>query len=500
MPRLLALEWNANETRAAVASRHGNRVVIESAFVIPLQPVAQDENAAEPDFAQLISAALEARGIGQLDALVAVGRGSVELRELQLPDAPDAELPGMVRLRAMLEFNELDEKWLLDFVPNDDAGKNGRNVLAAAIAPTVIEQIQTVCQRSNLKLQRVLLRSCAAAALLERARTAQPGQVQLLVELFANQADLTAVVDGRVLLPRMVRLSGDVSEPAGLQGLVTEIRLTMAAVQNQFSGRQVAGIVLCGQGKTDAAVARQIEEAVGMPTVLLDPFSGLELDRSVQESPPERPGRFAAVLGMLLTECEQARHAIDFLHPRQAVAPANPRKKWTIAAVAAALLLVAYLVYGRVSYWRLDNEVWQLERQSADAESALRAVGSQNLAAANEISNWLGDEGLWLDRLRELSADFPPAEVAAIDRLTLTRQSSRVVGSRLPGRPPAVTEVTGRIEIEGFARDNKAVAAIEQGLRARTRLQGSKTSEDRSLPPYTVKFRTSAQVGQGAKP
>jgi len=501
MSRFLALEWNGDEARAAVASRHGDRALIEQAFAIPLQPAAQEEGPSEPDFGKSIAEALGARGIGQLDALAAVGRGSVELRQLQLPAAPDVELPGMVRLRAMLEFNELDEKWLLDFVPIDDASKSNRSVLAAAIAPAVIERIQAVCQRSGLRIQRVLLRSCAAAALLARARIAQRGQVQLFVELFSNQADLTAVVDGRVLLPRMVRLSGDVSDSAGLQGLLTEIRLTMAAVQNQFSGHQVAGIVLCGRGEADAAIARQIEQSVGTRTTLLDPFAGLDLGPQLRQSPPEQPGRFAAVLGMLLTECEQARHAIDFLHPRHAVAPANPRRKWAYVAGAAALLLLAYLVYGRLAYWRLDNEVRRLETRSAEADSILRAAGSRNLAAANEIANWVDGEVVWLDRLRDLCEDFPTADVATVSHLVVTRQSDQMTGIRSPARASAGAEMQGRMDIEGWARDNKAVSEMEQRLRAHSRrLEGSKTNEDRSLPPYSVKFRTTVHVGQGAKP
>ena len=501
MSQLLALEWNDREARAAVASRHGDRVVIEQAFVIPLQPALQAEGPNEQGLGPSIAEALGARGIGQLDALVAVGRGSVELRQLQLPTVPDDELPGMVRLRAMLEFNELDEKWLLDFVPIDDASKGHRNVLAAAIAPAVIERIQTVCRRSGLRIQRVLLRSCTAAALLARASIAQPGQVQLLVELFSDQVDLTVVVDGRVLLPRMVRLSGDVSQSVALQGLLTEIRLTTAAVQNQFSGRQVTGIVLCGRGETDAAIARQIEEAIAVRTTLLDPFAGLDLGPRLRESPPERPGRFAAVLGMLLTECEPTCHAIDFLHPRQTVATANPRKKWAMAAVAAVLLVLGYFVYGRLAYWQLDNEVRQLEVRSAEADNILRVAGSRNLAAANGIAHWADGEVVWLDRLRELSEDFPSADVATIGHLLLTRQSDRVRGARFSARASAVTEIRGRMHLEGRAKDSKAVTTMEQGLGTHARrLESSKTNEDRSLPPYTLKFRATVQVGQGSKP
>ena len=36
MPRLLALEWDSNETRVAVAQSSGDRVVVEQAFSVEL--------------------------------------------------------------------------------------------------------------------------------------------------------------------------------------------------------------------------------------------------------------------------------------------------------------------------------------------------------------------------------------------------------------------------------------------------------------------------------
>jgi Tfp pilus assembly PilM family ATPase len=494
MTQLVALDWTNREVRAAVASRHGDRVVIDDAFAIPLPE--GEENAGEQP-GPSIAAALRDRGIGPVDALVTVGRGGVELRQLQLPAAPDEELPGMVRLRAMLEFNELDDRWLLDFVPVDDAGQGHRNILAAAIAPATVDRIQTLGQQCGLRIQRVLLRSCATAALAVRARLARPGQVQLLVELFSSHADLTAVVDGRVLLPRAVHLSGDISQPPGLQGLLTEIRLTLAAVQNQFDGRRVEGIVLCGRGEADAAIARRIGEAVAAPATLLDPFACVELGARLRQAIPEQPGRFAAVLGMLTMDRDQIRNAIDFLHPRQPAAVANPRKKWLIAAAAAALVMLAYIVFGRLAYRQLADEVRQLEARSAAAENVLRAAGNQNLAAANEIGNWADGEIVWLDRLRELMEDFPPADTAMVNHLMLSCQTDRSIAMRPSS---AAVGPLGRMHLEGRAKDAKAVTAVEKSLGAHVgRLESSKTSEDRSAPPYTLNFSATVQVGRGSK-
>ena len=133
---------------------------------IPGPLAAGRGGSAEQEVGKQIVEALAARGIGQVDALVAVGRGSVELRQLQLPAAPEDELPKMVQLRAMLEFNELDEKWPLDFVPIDEPGGPSQRAGRRDRAGIRVERIRAVCQQSGLQMQRVLLRSCAAAALL----------------------------------------------------------------------------------------------------------------------------------------------------------------------------------------------------------------------------------------------------------------------------------------------------------------------------------------------
>ncbi len=342
MPEFLALEWNSREIRVAVASGRGQRAVIEQAFVVPW---SDDESAAESReqrIGQQIAAELDARGIARHPALVAVGRTSIELRQLQLPPAPDEDLPEMVRFQAAREFNELDENWLLDFVPIDQGPGAPRTVLATAIAPAVIRQIEGVCEAAGLKMQRLLLRPCEAASLLTRNRPGKPGQFRLLVDLLGDEADLTVVVGANAVFLRTTRLGSD---PPSLPALLAEIRLTMAAAQNQLAGNKVEGVLLSGRGATEAELAKSIEAELAMPAEPSDPFGGLELGPALRGAMPERPGRFAALLGMLLIEIRGAGHTIDFLHPRRRAEAPSRRRQWIMVAAAAALLPVGWLIY-----------------------------------------------------------------------------------------------------------------------------------------------------------
>ena len=79
--------------------------------------------------------ALAEHGLSRIEALVAVGRASIELRFLSTPPAPEEELPDLVRFQAVRQFTTLGDDWPLDFVPLSPNADGGINVLAAAISP-----------------------------------------------------------------------------------------------------------------------------------------------------------------------------------------------------------------------------------------------------------------------------------------------------------------------------------------------------------------------------
>ena len=408
MSQLLALQWNDREARAAVASMRGSRVVVEHAFSIPLVPPEQGTNGAEAGPGQQIAAALNSRGIGRPDALVAVGRTNLELRQLLLPAAPDDELPEMVRFQAMREFNELDEAWALDFVPIDQSADGQRTVLAAAMSPQRVQQIQEVCQGAGLKPRRVGLRACAAASLVARGMADRPGELRLLVDLLEDEADLTVMLDRKVVFLRTTRLGAD---PCDWQALLGEIRRTMAAVQNQLGGRKVESVVLCGQGTPYTELARRIKDELGSPAELFDPFEGLEVGGTLRDAPPEHPGRFASLLGMLTAELEQTGHAIDFLHPRRRPAPPSRRRIAIAAGAAVAALLLAWFAYARIDHFLLVRE---LARLKAEAESLKDATDKADKirAVSADLARWVDHDVVWLDQFRDLSEDFVPAQTA----------------------------------------------------------------------------------------
>jgi Tfp pilus assembly PilM family ATPase len=481
MSQLFALEWDSREIRLMVASGRGRQVVIEQALSIPCEVDISEPNAAE-QIGRRIATELDDRGLGRGEVVVAVGRNNIELRQLQLPPAPDEDLPDMVRFQATREFNELDDKWLLDFIPIEGSESTPRTVLATAIAPAVLGQIEAVCEHAGLKMRRLLLRPCEAASLLESEKSIPRGQSALLVCPLGGEADLTAVIDGVAVFLRTTRIASD---PPPLQAMLAEIRLTMAAASNQLGGRRIESIVLCGHQQVHLDLARSIETELGIHVELFDPLGGVKLGRALVQSPPQHPGRFAPLVGMLLAELTPSTHAVDFLHPRRRAERPDNRKIWVAAGVAVSVLLLAWIIYLRIDHSRLVGAVNDLSQRSKSLDEALTRADAKGIRSRTvEIAKVVGDEVIWLDRLYDLNQSFPTAEDAVVAQLT--------VNSTIRG---------GQIDLKGSVRKQDVIARLQEKIGTHGEimtLRGS--SENRTDSPYPLSFDAFVHPKTSEKP
>ncbi len=478
MPQLLALEWNASEARAVLAALRGESAIIEQAFSISLLPDSPGEDESKVDVGARIAAALSARGIGQVDTLVSVGRSQIELRHLSLPPAPDEELPELVRFQAMREFNQLDEQWLLDFLPIGQTAEGGQHVMAAAIGPEAVARINKTCEAAGLKPTRFVLRACAAASLWGRNEAIEIAQPRLLVDLLTDEADLTVLIGGQVVFLRTTRLGGDpLQEAEHARLLITEIRRTMAASQNQLGGQKVASIIVCGAGEDYAALAGAIEQDLGATAECFDPFEDLKVRRRLQNNLPDHAGRFTPLLGMVLDELEQTPHAIDLLNPRQLAKPPSRYKKFVPWAVAAAVLIGAFFAYRFYHRSWLEEQIADLKAETEVLDEAL-VHGTTARKALDKLEAWSATDVVWLDELRELSQEFPPAKEAMLTRLVLS--------SAAPG---------GKMTLEGVTETPGALEPLIEALRDREhQVKTSDESAATSGGHYGWEFKSSVGI------
>jgi Tfp pilus assembly PilM family ATPase len=448
MSRLLALEWDAREARVAVGRTRPGGVTVDQAFTIAL-PQREEGSTAEADVGGVIAKALAQQGLSRVEALIAVGRASIELKFLSTPPVPPEELPDLVRFQAVKQFTALGDDWPLDFVPLSPNADGGTNVLAAAISSELVGQIRQTCSAAGVTVSRLVLRPFAAAALIKDQL--DDGKCRMIVDLLRDEADLTVLIGPQVIFPRTVRLPA-VSEADVLgRALLAEGRRTMIAAQNQLGGRRVEEVVIFGDGTHHSTLKALLEKELSLTVRLVDPFEKVDLAGEAKANKPEFPGTFAPLLGMLLDEAADRPPVIDFLHPRKKPAPPNRRRTYVLvgAAVAAVLLLVVTLV--QMQLWSLDDKIAQLTNE-LNTNKRNAKVGEKPLVDVAKLNAFAANDVVWLDELSRTSQKFPGPDAARVTELTA--DSTPKGGSHLKISGNANKSET-RFAIEGALTDHQ---------------------------------------------
>lgn len=479
MARLLALEWGLREARVAVARTQAGGIVVEHAFAVDLGSRDPGQTFSDETVGGKLAEALAARGLGRTETLVALGRASIELRQLTLPPSPLEELPDLVRFQALRQFTTIGEDWPIDFVYLDTAEDETFSVLAAAISPEMVSQIAATCQAAGASApKRLVLRPFAAASLLRRHDKGSTQPCRLMVDLLADEADLTVLVDEAVVLMRTVRLAVADDGTVQTKALLGEIRRTIASAQNQLRGRRVEKVILCGDGTGQNTLKEEIEGGLSLAVELFDPFHGVEVDAAFNANRPQHPGRFAPLLGMLLDEAAGATHPIDFLHPRKRPEAPSQTKRYSLVggALAATLLLIAAGIYFQLS--SMDAVLADLNEESASLKTDVETA-NVSIAQARLVEQFLTNDITWLDELYSMAQELPPPEDAIF------------TGLEMSARPRSGAHIV----LQGYTREAEQLSQLRDSLRVQGRsIVSAGTSADSRRPDYSWWFKETVHL------
>ena len=395
MPKLLALDWDQHEARFVVARSQGDSVAIDQAVAVPISLSAQQGNYEE--LGEQLRAALSRMSLPRCQVLTAIGRSMIELDRLQLPPAPEEELPEMVRFQAMRDFSSLQENSPLDFVPLGEAGNQSGEIMAAAIPRGLADQVNAALDSLGQDPHRAGMRPCAVASLAMRRRAETRKGVVLIIAQQSESAELVVIKHGMVVFTRSFRLPPNWVPSETGEPMLGEVRRTIAAAQNQLGAARVEKIVVFGTPDVHADLCERIRERTKLDVELQSPFDQISI-----QTAPERPERFAAAVGMLLDEANSVPPVIDFLNPRKAPEPESPTRKRVFYGGLAAAVVLGMLALVMWQFNSLNKELQQRTRVFAKVSNENKNLESTVLLA-RDLRKWKQADRNWLDELVHLS-------------------------------------------------------------------------------------------------
>jgi Tfp pilus assembly PilM family ATPase len=467
--KLIALEWDDREARVAVAMPRGSDIVVEDAFAIDISGAAGEEatsNVAE--IGRRVAEALSQRDLRGCDALLGLGRTSIELRSLSLPKGPPEEIPDMVRFQALQAFTAIGDDWPLDYVELGEQG-DAINVLAAVLAPKQLEQMRQVCAASELTPRCLVLRPFAAASLLHRAGVLKDDKSALIIDMLADGADLTAVADGQVTFMRTVRLPATTDEAVQARALLGEVRRTIAATQAQDGAQRIERIVICGSAAEHALLMQSLTESLQLEVLPFDPFQVVQVSSRVSRQSLTDAGRYAPLLGMLTDHVAGTRHAIDFLNPRKRPAPPSTRRRNMLiaAGVLAGVMVACFAMAAGLKYF--DNKIAGLNEQIAELNLGVDRA-KVLIAKADAVKDFTDIDVTLLDDLYEIAERIPDADHLRLDDVNFSTANLK---------RGAV------ISLKGHAKRPNVIAETEDSLRfEENTVEGRIGTQDRNQTEY----------------
>lgn len=489
MPRILAIDWDRNEVRSVLISSGATGTSVVGTWAASLTTVEPAGLSGKQIGARLATASA-GQISGKMTTLVSVGRDNVQIKLLSLPPAPPEELPDLVRFQAEREFTALGADAALDFIPLSGDIQVPHQVLALALSAAGMTEAREVCEAIGTEPDRIGVRGCAAAAFATRATGITAAEVALIVNPLAEEADLAVQADDRVILLRTVRLP-DPSQTEGRQrALIGEIRRTIAAVRQQLTDRQVDKVIICGN---EASIGRSssLADDLKVAVSLIDPVAQNSAGLATKGVPQESLGRFAAVLGMALSEMERRAPMVDFANVRKKVEVRRFNRVHILAA-AAAMLIAGWFGF------HLWQQMAEPTRKLAELQSRIQDVEKQAetykdvTTQAAIVERWTATDVNWLDELEQTAKRVRPKPLSAKD---FPVASDTVLTQVRIIRPTGIEAAGGRLDLQGVAKNSAAVKDLEDRLGGESRrvIPGlGKT--DKSIPGYDWSFGLEVRV------
>ncbi len=427
MPDVLAIHWDKRRLRVAEASI-GSTVRVVQSFVVDIP---------DPPTAGWLREALRRNGVVARQTIVCLPREDAILRQLELPDAPDDELPALVHFQASTRSTTPLDQLLLDYVPIPKrTGSLQRDVLLATVPRTSVDPVRAVLSDAGLELISLTLSSFALAELVLRAEHAlgQPATHSRLV-ILADSNRLEVVLLGRnqPLVAHLVRPPLDDQGRPIVAKAAADISRVLVPAQPWLADSPIERIWVLGELDEWSELDQALRDRWNCPverfnSQIAQKIRDLELAKFGQSI-----AQFAPTLGLVLGRLQPQSPVFDLLHPRQPRPKLDPRKLQLAVGSAAALLVIAFVTF--IYQWSMSS----LDRRISLARATLQELtekttnGEPVRKAATLIEEWKTHDVDQLKHMAELDElmqgtarlyisdyNFGPASVEAIAKLHAT--------------------------------------------------------------------------------
>ncbi len=324
-----------------VQLKGGRRPVMESWVLLEKEKGNYEAGRWRPDLAQEMKLAFQINGIKGKRAAVSLPDAMVNLYYRKLPSMPAHELANAVLWEVRKELTFPADDVVVDHISLGSVSEGSGTMMAYLVAVTRKKPLEDLCRSLaglGLKLNCLEFSTMAQISCL-RVLENTHGTIAL-VDIGASQTNLVVLKEGEVRFLRVISQGGDsITEnishatglswweadklklsgvtpgndgdpevvralQQGLESIVDEVYQTFHFYSAERREGGVDRLVISGGGGMMTGIAGFFQEILGLPTQVIDPFSGVSVSGKIRDRDRmESSGaRVATALGLALKE------------------------------------------------------------------------------------------------------------------------------------------------------------------------------------------------------
>ena len=479
MPDVLAIHWERRRLRVIEASI-GSSVRVLQGFTIDVP---------EAPSASWLRDALRKQGVTAKQTIVALPREDAILRQLELPNAPDDELPSLVYFQASTRSTTPLEQLLLDFLPMPQRGGTElKDVLLASVARSALEPIRAALTDAGLDLVALTLSSFALAEFalrLEATQNHAASRRSLVVLADGHRLEVVLVGQQQPLAAHMVRAPLDDNGRPIIAKAAADVSRVLVPAQAWLTDSSIERICIVGDSPEWQAFPRS--EALGERwSCSVERFDAnskttiSDLDATRLNS---SPASFATALGLVLSRLHPRAPSFDLLHPRQPKPKRDPRKLQLAVGSAAALLVIALgTSIVQLSMMSLETQIEAARKAERDRTAELKK-GEPTLAAAKAITEWTKHDINQIRQLSELNELMQGTSRLYVSDYNFSQFSSS-------------GDAMAKLLASGNARDRQDAQLVRQRFvdSQHFRVKPRESNQQSRDPDYSVRFELDTEL------
>lgn len=495
MADYLAIDWEPHQLSVVEVDGAKSKLKVRNAACFQWPETLNDDSSAA-EIGAWLKDQLQAAGLSTRQVVLSVPRQMLVVRQLDVPNVPDEELPDLVRLQAATKSTVSLDQVQIDFVPLPaDIDADARHVLMATLPRDRFRRMTGALASAGLQVQSIGVSSLATAELVSRAEEAgamQPASLTLIISQHAERLELTLTHGRHVVFSHSTQLQGN-SLDAESRSVLAEINRALISLQRLMHDAAIARVWMVTDVESDELKAA-LEQRFNCDVHELDPLaskivsgSGLEL--------PQGHSAFSGPIGLVFAAIESNVPQIDLLSPRKRPEVQDNRRVKILAGVGLAVILFAGVYSWRS--WKMQDLESDIETATSDAEqiAKLNKAKEPVLDSVQELENWGRGDFDWLasmatlnQSLKSVNAEGSSGEVSS--------DSHQVYVSELH-LADATGAALAKVRGTGFARTGTVVDELRRELREQdVSVYPSQTKWDRSDPAYVRQFPLEFDAGQ----